>query len=359
MGRLLSLVLPVVMVALAACGETVIIKSGKSKCEADCAGKQCGNDGCGGTCGSCGIGLYCLNWQCIVGTGPEDLHGLLPLGDTTAPDDDISPIADLGTDESLPDTSVAPDTSKPEDVEQDKGPSVPGKCFFVYDDADDDGFGALATKEEFCGYDYVPAGKSLKYGDCNDSDSLVNPGIPESCDDRDNDCDGVVDNGCDVDGDGYCTDKLPIFGVPAVCTKGLNDCNDFSASVFPGNFELPGDGLDNDCDGEVDETVQCPGTCTGQTVDAFLCAIEICSGQYQNASFSSPTGDNISSAWAAVNHFGSVNNDLAPLAPPSYSLFATGPAQGTSHSTDLSGEERPRTASPETRCTMPWSSSSL
>lgn len=44
--------------------------------------------------------------------------------------------------------------------------------------------------------------------------------------------------GCDLDGDGQ--DALFCDG---------DDCNDDDATVFPGAEEVPGDGLDQDCDG--------------------------------------------------------------------------------------------------------------
>lgn len=73
-----------------------------------------------------------------------------------------------------------------------------------------------------------------------------------TCDDLDNDCDGSVDEGCDDDGDGYCDINFTIEGEPAVCSAGIGDCDDEDESVNPGGASAC-DGVDNDCDGDIDE----------------------------------------------------------------------------------------------------------
>ena len=81
-------------------------------------------------------------------------------------------------------------------------------------------------------------GYSENQGDCDDNDAQVNPGATEIEDGIDNDCDGDIDEGFDIDGDGY--------------TVGQGDCDDNDAQVNPGATEIE-DGIDNDCDGDIDE----------------------------------------------------------------------------------------------------------
>ena len=79
--------------------------------------------------------------------------------------------------------------------------------------------------------------------DCAPADATVHPGADDPFGDSiDQNCDGA--DGVDADGDSY----------PANAAEGAPnwDCNDSVATTFPGALEVI-DGLDNDCDGDVDD----------------------------------------------------------------------------------------------------------
>lgn len=75
--------------------------------------------------------------------------------------------------------------------------------------------------------------------------------IERRCDGLDDNGDGQVDEGCDNDGDGYCDAAMPLGGLPEICPSGGGDCDDSDAAIHPSASELPGNTVDENCDGEI------------------------------------------------------------------------------------------------------------
>lgn len=126
-----------------------------------------------------------------------------------------------------------------------------------YEDLDQDGYGDDATMMLLCELpeDLVSIG-----GDCDDLAPGVRPDAVEICDEIDNNCDGQVDEGVqntyydDADGDGFGDPDVPILGCEPtnrIVDNNL-DCDDINTSISPAVLEIC-DGLDNNCDGQVNE----------------------------------------------------------------------------------------------------------
>lgn len=130
-------------------------------------------------------------------------------------------------------------------------------------DLDGDGYGDQATAVVAClrpdaSYSVFPNGAT----DCDDSDPNIHPGMTDTCDGTDTNCSGDENDAIDAitwyldnDGDGH--------GSPSALTVQAceqpdgyaivgDDCDDGQPTVFPGASETC-DGLDNDCNGVVDD----------------------------------------------------------------------------------------------------------
>ena len=138
-------------------------------------------------------------------------------------------------------------------------PDSGGACtWFV--DGDGDGYG-LGTEAVEGPCDAVPIGTADRAGDCDDTAADVSPEGTETCDGRDEDCDGEVDEGAgqawyrDGDGDGYGdpASAAQACTAPPGTTGVAGDCDDTDAAVSPGAVEGWYDGVDQDCDGASDD----------------------------------------------------------------------------------------------------------
>lgn len=129
-------------------------------------------------------------------------------------------------------------------------------AFTFYKDEDMDGFGGTTevVVEVVIG-DAPPSGIVTNNADCNDTDADVNPRADEIVGNGiDDNCDGYVDFFeiyTDADGDGYGAGN--VLPPPAVGVHNNLDCDDTDADVYPYAFEIYDNGIDDNCDGVIDE----------------------------------------------------------------------------------------------------------
>jgi hypothetical protein len=113
--------------------------------------------------------------------------------------------------------------------------------------------------------------------DCAPLDATTFPGSAESCNTKDDDCDGLTDEpgaaGCvdrylDADGDGFGAEgSAPVCACPGAASTltlvdDATDCDDTRATTYPGAAEVC-NLRDDDCNGSTDEGVASPcGTCS-------------------------------------------------------------------------------------------------
>lgn len=148
--------------------------------------------------------------------------------------------------------------------------SVTGKLKY-YIDADHDAFGTTAGSGTY--YCNPPAWYTTNHSDCNDANANIRPNAQEICDvnDVDEDCDGLSDDADpsvtgkltyypDADHDNFGSSSaagIAYCNPPAWNLTNNSDCNDLSASIFPGAAEMC-NGVDDDCDVLIDDNAGIP-----------------------------------------------------------------------------------------------------
>jgi Putative metal-binding motif/Secretion system C-terminal sorting domain len=166
-----------------------------------------------------------------------------------------------------------------------------------YVDNDGDGFGSTTTFLSCL--PNAPSGYSANNTDCNDNNAGVNPASPEVCDNADNNCNTQIDEGVptntyyrDVDGDTYgdplVTTASCFNTAPTGYVANDDDCDDSNAGINPLALEIPGNSIDENCDG-VDGAVDFDNDgfdntvdCNDNNVNVYPGAPEICDGLDNN-----------------------------------------------------------------------------
>ena len=162
-----------------------------------------------------------------------------------------------------------------------------------YTDSDQDGYGDEQSSTLSC---EQPPGTTTVGGDCDDSTDdlngdgvpdgqLINPDMIELCDELgvDEDCNGLVDDDdiyvepsskgafyIDNDGDSYGDPSTELLQCtePAGYITTDGDCNDNDPTINPGAIETC-DGIDNDCNGTIDEGFSITDYFTDSDGDGF------------------------------------------------------------------------------------------
>lgn len=162
----------------------------------------------------------------------------------------------LTSDETINDiaiTDTIADNPADSDVITDEGPDLDSSIIVICTPGDKNPCytGPSGTKD----IGICKAGNSI----CNldgtgwsNCDGMVTP-LPEICSDGiDQNCDGfdaTPENTTDIDGDGFTYCSGDCCEVPGECTE--------PEKVNPGAFEVPANMIDDNCNGQVDETITC------------------------------------------------------------------------------------------------------
>ncbi|MFN3997653.1 MAG: MopE-related protein [Algoriphagus sp.] len=115
-----------------------------------------------------------------------------------------------------------------------------------YQDLDGDGFGNPAISQQACS---APSGYVSNNTDCNDNSSIEKPGQVWY---KDSDNDGYGATG--VSSITQCS-RPTGYKAATELTSTTGDCNDSNPNINPGATEVC-DGVDNNCNGQIDEGVQ-------------------------------------------------------------------------------------------------------
>lgn len=163
------------------------------------------------------------------------------------------------------DASIAPNQDETCDAQDEDCNGLiddePRNGTLYYPDQDGDGYGVSAGAVRYCAGDQ-PTNTAPQNGDCNDKNPNIYPGMQETCDGLDQDCDGDIDDApldgtlyyqdVDGDGDGSAASPMMACSLPPGYASSSNDCDDTNGDVSSLASERC-NGRDDDCDGLKDE----------------------------------------------------------------------------------------------------------
>ncbi len=127
-----------------------------------------------------------------------------------------------------------------------------------YADVDGDGYGNASAGVQNCAQ---PSGYVSNADDCDDSNPAINPNATEICNNLDDNCNGLMDENAgaiwyaDADGDTYGNASASIQSCtqPSAYVANSGDCDDSNSAIYPNATEI-NNGLDDDCDGMIDDS---------------------------------------------------------------------------------------------------------
>ncbi len=140
--------------------------------------------------------------------------------------------------------------------------AAPPPLIHYYCDSDNDGYVDVSTDESCSGNGCVPAGCQTTPGnDCNDNASNINPGAGDSdCNGIDNNCDGTPDNNYSPTNTSCGTGACQSTG-QLICSNG--SVTDTCTAGTPTGDDSDCNGIDNNCDGTPDNNYSPTNTSCG------------------------------------------------------------------------------------------------
>ncbi|MEZ5015390.1 MAG: MopE-related protein [Chitinophagales bacterium] len=127
-----------------------------------------------------------------------------------------------------------------------------------YADTDEDGYGDSAHDTVAC---ELPLGFVVDNTDCDDSNIDIHPGVIDTCNAIDDNCNGEIDEDAtfmsyyaDMDGDNFGDMDIDSLSCTSIdgYTPDSTDCDDNNPDIYPGTAEIA-NGVDDNCNGLIDE----------------------------------------------------------------------------------------------------------